>query len=138
MSKPPKPIFFPLRLSHEFDRLIHEMIERRWGIPREIKGWNPSIDLYETADAFILEADLPGVKREDVHVAVEGHSLILQGTRTFNETYSDGGFHYQERGGGNFFRQIELRESVDKERIQAEFENGVLRVILPKIKSRID
>ena len=135
MPKPLKLDPFPLRLSQEIDRLFQEMIHRRWGIPRELEGWNPSIDLYETPDAFILEADLPGVKREDIQVEVEGRHLILQGRRTFKETYSDGRFRYQERECGDFFRRIALPELVDKDGVEVEFDRGVLRVILPKLKA---
>lgn len=136
MPKPIKSVPFPLRLSEEVDRLFQEMIHRRWGIPRELQGWNPSIDLYETSDTFILEADLPGVKKEDIQVEVDGPRVTFQGSRTFNEIYSDGRFHFQERGFGDFFRQITLPESVDKERVEVKFESGVLRVILPKQKAR--
>jgi len=62
MPKQDRSVSFPLRLSHEVDRLFDELIHRPWGIGRELQRWNPSIDLYETSEAFILEADLPGVK----------------------------------------------------------------------------
>ena len=52
------------------ERLFDEMIHRPWGAGREARGWNPSVDLYETADAFVLEADLPGVGLENVKVEV--------------------------------------------------------------------
>ena len=55
-------ISFPMHLSQEVERLFDEMIHRPWGSSREIRGWNPSIDLFETRDSIILEADLPGVK----------------------------------------------------------------------------
>ena len=73
------PVAFPMRLSHEVERLFDEMIHRPWGFSREIRGWNPSVDLYETSDAFIAEADLPGVRKEDVTVQVENGDLVLQG-----------------------------------------------------------
>ena len=72
-------VSFPMRVSHEVERLFDEMIHRPWGFCREIRGWNPSIDLYETSEAFVLEADLPGVKEEDVTVNVENDDLELQG-----------------------------------------------------------
>ena len=53
-------ISFPMHLSREVERLFDEMIHRPWGFCREIRGWNPPVDLYETDEAFILEADLPG------------------------------------------------------------------------------
>ncbi|HET9802064.1 MAG TPA: hypothetical protein VFP96_02390, partial [Candidatus Acidoferrum sp.] len=60
------PISFPMHLPQQVERLFEEMIHRPWGFCRDIRGWSPSIDLYESEDAFILEADLPAVNREDV------------------------------------------------------------------------
>jgi HSP20 family protein len=94
------------------------------------------VDLYETAEAFVLEADLPGVKGEDVKVEVRNDDLILQGRRTLEQSHGDGKFHTMERCSGNFIRRMKLPESIDKETIQAEFKDGVLRVILPKMKKR--
>jgi HSP20 family molecular chaperone IbpA len=72
-------ISFPLRLTEEVERLFDEMIHRPWGFCREIRGWNPSVDLFETTDALVLEADLPGVKAENVKVEVKDGELVLQG-----------------------------------------------------------
>ncbi|MBI4524143.1 MAG: Hsp20/alpha crystallin family protein [Deltaproteobacteria bacterium] len=74
-----EPFSFPIPLSHEVERLFDEMIHRPWGSAREARGWNPSVDLYEAADAFVLEADLPGVKAENVKVEVQNGDLVLQG-----------------------------------------------------------
>ena len=134
MPKQEKSLSFPLRLSHEVDRLFDELIHRPWGIAREMQGWNPSIDLFETLEEFVLEADLPGVKGEDVKVEMEGKELILQGKRSFERSYSDGRVHYQERCCGDFVRRLLLPQAVDKDKIKAEFHDGVLRVFLPKIK----
>lgn len=134
MPKQDRSVSFPLRLSHEVDRLFDELIHRPWGIGRELQGWNPSIDLYETSEAFILEADLPGVKGEDVKVEVKGRELILQGRRSMEQSYSDETFHYQERCMGDFVRRLVLPETVDRDKIKAEFRDGVLHVVLPKMK----
>ena len=72
---------FPLRLSNEVQRLFDEMIHRPWGSTRELRTWSPSVDLYETDDGYVLEADLPGVKNEDVRIDIDGNEFILQGRR---------------------------------------------------------
>ena len=131
-------ISFPMHLSQEVERLFDEMIHRPWGFSREIRGWNPSIDLFETRDSFILEADLPGVKSEDVKVGVENGDLVLEGRRTIEKSESDGHFHTMERSSGYFVRQIKLPDSVDKDDIKVEFKDGVLRVNLPKPKRKKD
>jgi HSP20 family protein len=69
-------------------------------------------------------------------VNVENDDLVLQGWRTLEKSHSDGRFHTMERSSGHFMRQMKLPESVDTNAIQAEFRNGVLRVILPKTKQK--
>jgi HSP20 family protein len=125
-----------MHLSREVERLFDEMIHRPWGFCREIRGWNPSVDLYETPEAFVLEADLPGVKAEDVKVEVQNGDLVLQGWRSLEKSHNDGQFHTMERASGNFTRRMKLPESVNKNAIQAEFHDGVLRVILPKANEK--
>jgi HSP20 family protein len=127
-----------MHLSQEVERLFDEMIHRPWGFSRELRGWNPSIDLFETRDSFVLEADLPGVKSEDVKVEVENGDLVLEGRRTIEKSESDGHFHTMERSSGYFVRQIKLPDSVDKDDIKVEFKDGVLRVTLPKSTRKED
>lgn len=134
-KKHSEPISFPIPLSHEVERLFDEIIHRPWGGAREARGWNPTVDLYETADAFVLEADLPGVKAENVKVEVHNGDLVLQGQRFLDQSHRDEHFHIMERSSGFFVRQIKLPESVDKQNIQSEFKDGVLRVVLGKLKS---
>jgi HSP20 family protein len=123
-------------LSDEVDRLFDEMIHRPWGSSRPMPGWNPSVDLRETPEAFVLEVDLPGVKKEEVKVDIDGQDLILRGERSSELAQSGERFHYQERVSGSFMRRMTLPESVDKEKIEAQFKDGVLRVILPKSRER--
>lgn len=125
------PLPFP-QLSQEVDRLFDELIHRPWGARRAAEEWNPQLDLYETDHAFILEADLPGVKKQDVSVTVENGELVLQGTRTAEQVRSRGNFHYRERRSGHFLRRLRLPASVDQTQIRAEFRTGVLRVTLLK------
>jgi HSP20 family protein len=126
---------FPIHVSNEVERLFDEMIHRPWGFCREIRGWNPSVDLYENGDTFLLEADLPGVKLEDVKVEIENGELVLSGWRALEKTQTHGHFHTMERSSGHFMRRMALPASVDKTAIKAEFCDGVLRVIIPKVKT---
>lgn len=130
------PIFpHPGQLAQEVDRLFDELIHRPWGFTRSTTDlWNPELDLYETETAFVLEADLPGVKEQDVSVVVEQGELVLRGTRSVTHTTTQGTFHYHERRSGSFTRRLRLPTSVDQEHIRAEFAHGVLRVTLPKIR----
>ncbi len=130
-SQSPLPV---QRLSQEVDRLFDELIHRPWGFSRtSVEEWSPQLDLYETDAAFILEADLPGVKKQEVSVAVEKGDLVLQGQRSFERVTTEGNFHCRERRAGRFVRRLRLPVSVNREQIRAEFRNGVLRVTLPKL-----
>ncbi|HEV8711791.1 MAG TPA: Hsp20/alpha crystallin family protein [Candidatus Binatia bacterium] len=121
------------QLTEEVDRLFDELIHRPWGARRVAEEWSPQLDLYETEEAFILEADLPGVKKPEVSVTVENGELVLQGRRSAERTGTAGNFHYRERRSGHFVRRLRLPASVDHEQIRADFRNGVLRVTLPKL-----
>ena len=127
-------VSFPIHVSSDVARLFDEMIHRPWGFCREIRGWNPSIDLSENESYFLLEADLPGVKLEDVTVQVENGDLVLRGCRALEQTSTHGRFHTMERSAGQFMRRMKLPESVHKAEIKAEFCDGVLRVVVPKAK----
>jgi HSP20 family protein len=137
-KKPNELISFPMHLSQEVERLFDEIIHRPWGFCREIRGWNPSVDFYETTEAFVLEADLPGVKAVDFKVEVKNGDLVLEGQRSLEQNETHGRFHTMERCSGYFVRQIKLPESVEREKIEAEFKDGVLRVILPKAEKKGD
>ena len=130
-SRLPLPV---QRLSQEVDRLFDELIHRPWGLGRaSVEEWSPQLDLYETDAAFILEADLPGVKKQEVAVAVENGELVLQGQRSFERVTAEGSFYCRERRAGHFVRRLRLPASVSQAQIRAEFRNGVLRVTLPKL-----
>jgi HSP20 family protein len=102
-------LLFPIRVTQEVERLFDEMIHRPWGFCREIRAWNPAMDLLETTDTFILEADLPGVRAEDVKVEVKDGKLALQGWRSFENSQSNGTYHIMERDCGRFDRRGETR-----------------------------
>jgi HSP20 family protein len=122
------------RLSQEVDRLFDELIHRPWGVGHtSTEEWSPQLDLYETDTAFILEADLPGVKKQAVTVAVENGDLLLQGQRSFERVTTEGSFYCRERRAGHFVRRLRLPASVNQEQVRAEFRNGVLRVTLLKL-----
>ena len=133
-KKESRIISYPIHLSTEIERLFDDLIHRPWGVCREVRGWNPSIDLYENGSSFLLEADLPGVKLEDISVEVEDGDIVLRGFRSLERTRTEGHFREMERAAGHFLRRIKLPDSVDQSQIKAEFHDGVLLVTIPKTK----
>jgi HSP20 family protein len=81
---------------------------------------------------WLVKADLPEVKKEDVKVTVESGVLILTGERKFEKEEKDKKYHRIERSYGNFFRSFTLPEGADGAKVSAEFKDGVLKVHLPK------
>lgn len=96
-------------------------------------NWNPRVELKETAKEFLLTADLPGCNKNDVHVSLHDDILSIKGERKFEENKNDEKYHFSEKFYGSFERQIHMPENlVDKEKVDAKFENGVLTITLAK------
>ena len=108
---------------------LHERMERLSG--PEVTGWTPPVDLYETADAFVITAELPGLAREDIDIRAQDGQITLQGTRRTPEVPCER-YHRVERGHGAFFRRFQLSPSIDVSRITADLRDGVLIVTVPK------
>lgn len=95
--------------------------------------WRPLVDISETAEHYLIEAEIPGVKREDVRVGVEDGVLTIQGHRELPRAdAAQGHQHRAERTGGRFARSFALPEFADPERITARVEDGVLSVAIAK------
>lgn len=95
--------------------------------------WAPPIDVYETDDRYVITAELPGLTREQVDVALENNRLTIRGSRP--AAAGDGGtrrYHQVERGHGSFERAFEFVDAVDQQAISADLHDGVLTVTLPK------
>jgi len=95
-------------------------------------AWNPSVDIFEDKDRLVLEAELPGMKREDFEISVENNILTLRGERKFEKKAEGDNYHRVERSYGSFTRSFTLPQTVSAEGATADFDNGVLRVSLPK------
>jgi len=92
----------------------------------------PAVDIYETEKEIVLKADLPGVNLSDVDIQVENNVLTVRGERHFEKEVSQDNFHRVERGYGSFARTFTLPETVDSEKIAAEYESGVLKITMAK------
>src|SRR5689334_12503798 len=95
-------------------------------------GWSPAVDIQETDHEFILKADLPDVKKDDVKVELDDGVLTIEGQRRKEKEEKDTRFHKVERSYGKFVRHFTLPTDVDVPNVKAEFKDGVLSVRLPK------
>jgi HSP20 family protein len=94
--------------------------------------WAPAVDIYESPEALFLKAELPDVKREDIHITMENGLLTLSGERKADSEVRQEQYHRVERSYGPFSRSFSLPTSVDGSNASAEYKNGVLTVRLPR------
>ena|SRR5436190_2207347 len=120
------------RLQERLNRLLEQALLSAGGeVPQSVSsGWRPTLDLVETADAFILYAELPGVRREEIELDSDGRSLELSGER--RPAGDERGYLRLEGSYGPFRRKLELPEAVDEDRITARLKRGMLEVTMPK------
>ena len=97
--------------------------------------FSPAVDVQETDKEYIVKADLPDVKKEDVKVGIEDGVLTLEGERKQEMEEKNKKFHRVERAYGKFVRRLALPTEVDAQKVAAEFKDGVLNVRLPKAES---
>lgn len=117
-------------LSRMFDSPLFDLA--RDGSTVETSQWVPSVDIREDQNRFVVEADIPGVKPEDIEVTMENGVLAIRGERKHEHTEDEGGFRRVERARGVFYRRFALPESADPDNIKARGENGVLKIEIGK------
>jgi HSP20 family protein len=118
------------RLDEVFGRPFRPTLWRR--LPVEVRGWAPAIDVFEKEDKFVVKAELPGIKKEDIDVSVVGDMLTIKGERKAETEVKEEDYYCCERSYGSFFRSMALPSTVDAKKIEASYENGILKVTLPK------
>ena len=122
----------------ELDQLRREMdgIFGRLGTTPRVsggaRGVYPAVNLYETADAYVLTAELPGVNPEDVEVSLEGPTVTLSGERKIDYAAQEASGHRRERQAGSFRRAFELPAAIDADKVEAVQKHGVLMLRMPK------
>lgn len=114
-------------LENQFGRLFEEFVDG--GAAR---FWSPAIDLVETDESYALEADLPGMKKDDIELVVVDNLVTIKGERRHETEARREGYHRFERQYGTFQRTFEIPGGFKADGVSATFEDGVLRVTLPK------
>ena len=96
------------------------------------ESWAPSVDILEKDGKLILRAELPGMTEKDIDLKIEGNTLTLKGERKMDNEDKKSNYHRVESYYGSFTRSFRLPDTVDYEKINAEYKNGVLTVTLPQ------
>jgi len=98
----------------------------------KMADWTPSVDISETGAAYVIKAEIPEVKKEDVQVSIKDGMLTIQGERKQEKEEKGKRFHRIERSYGSFSRSFQVPADVDENTVKAEFKDGMINVTLPK------
>ena len=121
-----------MNLQQRINRLFEEVFPRGERAEVVQAAWAPAVDIYEEPEAILIEADLPGLNKDDVSVNLENNVLTIQGERKLEREDKRENYRRIERAYGVFARSFTLPSNVDAAKIDAEFKDGVLRIRLPK------
>lgn len=113
---------------------IWEPFERiRIEIPRAERVFTPTCDVYEKDDKIVVKSQIPGVKPEEVDIEVREDSVVIKGERKEEKEVKKEDYYRRESAYGSFYRTIPLPQPVKSEDAQAEFEDGILTITIPKL-----
>ena len=126
--------FRELNLMQERMNRMFDDAGRGWrgDEPSSTTTWSPAVDIYETDNEIIVQAELPGVDRQDIALNLEKNVLTLKGERRFEKETKQENYHRIERAYGGFSRSFSIPAMVDEDKIKAEYKDGILKISLPK------
>lgn len=117
------------------DSLFDELLNSR-GLFNLSKGsWYPQVDIEETENDYVLRMELPGMKKEDLHIAFQDDVLTVSGEKKDERASDETNYHLNERRYGKFERSFRINSEIDSEKIEAGFKNGILQIDLPKAET---
>ena len=122
-------------MQHRLSTLYGRAPVRKDGGKEEaltVAEWAPLVDITEDDKEYLIKAEVPEVKKEDVKVSVQDDVLTIAGERKFEKEEKDKKYHRVERAYGSFYRSFTLPDDANAQKVVAEFKEGVLKVRLPK------
>ncbi len=120
-----------MTLREDMDRFFNNFFGR--SVTENYEGvWTPVVDIEEDKDNYIVRAELPGLRKEDITISVRGSRLALSGERAYESEDKGKTYHRIERSYGKFVRHINLPNEIDESKVKATYQDGILTVILPK------
>jgi len=97
-------------------------------------NWSVALDVVESEDEYLVKASLPGINPEDLEITFEDNRLTIKGESKEEEVIDEARFHLRERRFGRFTRSIKLPSGIESEKIEANYDKGVLKLHLPKVE----
>ncbi len=130
-NKPMSDIFSEMeRIRNEIDRIFQQGFPGPSG--RDATGVFPPVNIYEDKDKYVLTAELPGVKPQDVEITATEDSVTIKGEKKLEDGGEKASYHRRERESGFFRRIVSLPDRVDPNKVEATSKNGILLLTLPK------
>lgn len=99
---------------------------------------SPKVDIVEKQKEFLVTAEIPGMKKEDVKLSLDNNSLTISGEKKEEKETKDGDYQCMERVFGSFKRTLSLPDCIKKDKVNAKYEDGILRITLPKTEQEVD
>ena len=134
--RPRSAAMSPWRTFDEMERAVDEMFGMRPAVRRRLpeeREWMPSIEMFEKDNKYVIKAELPGVKKEDIDVSVTDHNLTIKGEKQASHETKKEDYYVSEVSYGSFMRSVPLPENVDADKVEASFNDGMLEVTVPKM-----
>jgi HSP20 family protein len=127
----------PFSELSKLHRELDDSFRRSFGFSRgeDDVVFTPSVNSYTKGNEYCIEAEIPGVDRKDLDVSVEGDVLVLRGERKMSKETEEEDYFLRESHYGSFLRRLTLPDEADTEKIQASYENGVLKITMPIAKA---
>ncbi|HSF31619.1 MAG TPA: Hsp20/alpha crystallin family protein [Candidatus Tectomicrobia bacterium] len=126
-----------MSVRDEMNRVMNEVFGR--GTNDEsawVSGaWSPPVDIFETDEALVMKAELPGFSKDDISIELKDNSLVIKGERKYEDEVKEGNYHRRERAYGPFQRSFMLPTTVDQEKVKASYKDGILELRLPKVQA---
>jgi len=122
----------PFRELEEMTNRLNRIFRKEVNVNDMLADWAPAMDVQETTSEYLIKADLPEVKKEDVKVSLEEGVLAVEGERKLEQEETGKKFHRVERSYGKFVRRMMLPADIDPQKVAADFKDGVLNIHLPK------
>lgn len=121
-------------IQERMNKLFEDTLARFHGTeePSIPTQWYPAVDIYETPESIVLQAELPGMNQEDISVEVRENALILKGERSRDKEIREENYHRIERAYGPFQRAFTLPGIVQQDQVKAKYKDGILEIILPR------
>src|SRR5215467_1435136 len=110
------------------------LVGREWETHLPATTWIPVVDIFENHDEVVVKAELPGLNVKNINLRLENNVLTLKGERRFEKEMKEENYHRMEREYGTFARSFALPTAVDGDKVTAAYQDGILKVVLPKRK----